>query len=227
MIKTLLKFWVYHNCPDINNSALVVLESSMADLTNEFIEWSGNNKFLNSILVIFALAADVFLPIPNGVTNTLAGAILGFYLSIPVIWIGLTLGSIIGFAIGKYAAKPLAKKILTQEDLEKSEEVAKKFGVSILLIARPAPGLAEISTVAAGLADMKWTTFLTVMILSNLLISVVYAFIGTAALTSQSASIAFIGIALIPFLFCFWQKIFLNEKIYSSIIVILKLNHAK
>ena len=27
-------------------------------------------------LVIFALAADVFLPIPNGVTNTFAGAIL-------------------------------------------------------------------------------------------------------------------------------------------------------
>jgi hypothetical protein len=47
----------------------------MADLTNGFIEWSGNNQFLNSILVIFALAADVFLPIPNGVTNTFAGAI--------------------------------------------------------------------------------------------------------------------------------------------------------
>ena len=152
-------------------------------------------------MVVFALAADVFLPIPNGVTNTFAGAILGFYLSIPVIWIGLTLGSIIGFAIGKYAAKPLAKKILSQEDLERSEEAAKKFGISILLIARPAPALAEISTVAAGIAGMKWNTFLTVMIVSNLLIAVVYAFIGTAALTSQSASIAFIGIAIIPFLF--------------------------
>ena len=139
---------------------LSLLESSIADLTDQFIEWSGNNQFLNSILVIFALAADVFLPIPNGVTNTFAGAILGFYLSIPVIWIGLTLGSVIGFAIGKYAAKPLAKKILRKEDLERSEEAAKKFGVSILLIARPAPALAEISTVAAGLAGMKWSTCL-------------------------------------------------------------------
>ena len=178
----------------------------MAELTNEFIEWSGNNQFLNSLLVIFALAADVFLPIPNGVTNTFAGAILGFYLSIPIIWMGLTLGSIIGFAIGKYAAKPLAKKVLSQEDLERSEEAAKEFGVSILLIARPAPVLAEVSTVAAGLAGMKWTTFLTAMILSNLLISVVYAFIGTAALTSQSALIAFIGIAVIPFLFWLLAK---------------------
>ena len=82
---------------------LSLLESSIAELTDQFIEWSGNNQFLNSILVIFALAADVFLPIPNGITNTFAGAILGFYLSIPVIWIGLTLGSIIGFSIGKYA----------------------------------------------------------------------------------------------------------------------------
>ena len=185
---------------------LSLLESSIADLTNEFIEWSGNNKFLNSILVIFALAADVFLPIPIGVTNTFAGAILGFYLSIPVIWIGLTLGSVIGFAIGKYAAKPIAKKILSQEDLASSEELAKKFGISILLITRPAPALAEISTVAAGLADMKWITFLTVMIVSNLLVSIVYAFIGTAALTSQSASIAFIGIAIIPFFFWLLAK---------------------
>tara|TARA_B100001057_G_scaffold70435_1_gene64524 strand:+ start:2781 stop:3416 length:636 start_codon:yes stop_codon:yes gene_type:complete len=185
---------------------LSLLESSIADLTDGFITWSGNNQFLNSILVIFALAADVFLPIPNGITNTLAGAILGFYLSIPVIWIGLTLGSVIGFAIGKYAAKPLAKKILSQEDLKRSEEVAKKFGISILLVARPAPALAEISTVAAGLAGMKWSTFLIVMIVSNLLISVVYAFIGTAALTSQSASIAFIGIAFIPFFFWLLAK---------------------
>ena len=111
MIKTLLKFLGFILI--VLTSIILplsLLESSMAELTNEFIEWSGNNKFLNSILVIFALAADVFLPIPNGVTNTLAGAILGFYLSIPIIWIGLTLGSIIGFAIGKYAAKPLAKK---------------------------------------------------------------------------------------------------------------------
>ena len=152
-------------------------------------------------LVISALTADVFLPVPNGLTNTLAGAILGFYLSIPIIWIGLTLGSLVGFAIGKYAAKPFAMKLLSKEDLERSEEISKKFGIGILLIARPAPAFAEISTVAAGLAGMKTITFLLVMILSNLLVSVVYAFIATAAITNQSASLVFIGIAVIPLLF--------------------------
>ena len=106
---------------------LSLFESSIADLTNEFIEWSGNNQFLNSILVILALTADVFLPIPNGVTNTFAGAILGFYLSIPIIWIGLTSGSIIGFAIGKNAAKPLAKKNTQPRRFRKIRRGSKKI----------------------------------------------------------------------------------------------------
>ena len=180
---------------------LSLLDSSLEDISKELTNWSGENKIFNSILVISALTADVFLPVPNGLTNTLAGAILGFYLSIPIIWIGLTLGSLVGFAIGKYAAKPFAMKLLTKEDLERSEEISKKFGIGILLIARPAPAFAEISTVAAGLAGMKTVTFLLVMILSNLLVSVVYAFIATAAITNQSASLVFIGIAVIPLLF--------------------------
>ena len=185
---------------------LLLLDSSLEDISKELINWSGENKIFNSILVISALTADVFLPVPNGLTNTLAGAILGFYLSIPIIWIGLTLGSLIGFAIGKYAAKPFAKKLLSKEDLERSEEISKKFGIGILLIARPAPAFAEISTVAAGLAGMKTITFLLVMIFSNLLISVVYAFIATAAITNQSASLVFIGIAVIPLLFWLLAK---------------------
>ena len=185
---------------------LSLLDSSLEDISKELINWSGENKIFNSILVISALTADVFLPVPNGLTNTLAGAILGFYLSIPIIWIGLTLGSLVGFAIGKYAAKPFAKKLLSKEDLERSEEISKKFGIGILLIARPAPAFAEISTVAAGLAGMKTITFLLVMIFSNLLISVVYAFIATAAITNQSASLVFIGIAVIPLLFWLLAK---------------------
>ena len=48
---------------------------------------------------------------------------------------------------------------------------------------------------------MSWFTFLSVMIISNFFVAIIYALIGTAALTSQSVSLAFIGIAIIPFLF--------------------------
>ena len=180
---------------------LSLLESSLQDIVNKITIWSGENIIFNSLLVIIALTADVLLPVPNGLTNTIAGAILGFYIAIPVIWIGLTLGAIVGFVIGKFAAKPIARKILSENELKKSEDLSKKFGISILLLSRPAPAFAEISTVAAGMSGMSWFTFLSVMIISNFFVAIIYALIGTAALTSQSVSLAFIGIAIIPFLF--------------------------
>ena len=180
---------------------LSLLESSLQDIVDQITTWSGENIIFNSLLVIFALTADVFFPVPNGLTNTIAGAILGFYIAIPIIWIGLTSGAIVGFAIGKFAAKPIAKKILSESELKKSQDLSKKFGISILLLSRPAPAFAEISTVAAGMSGMSWFTFLSVMIISNFFVAITYALIGTAALTSQSVSLAFIGIAIIPFLF--------------------------
>ena len=180
---------------------LSLLESSLQDIVDQITIWSGENIIFNSLLVIFALTADVFFPVPNGLTNTIAGAILGFYTAIPIIWIGLTSGAIVGFAIGKFAAKPIAKKILSESELKKSQDLSKKFGISILLLSRPAPAFAEISTVAAGMSGMSWLTFLSVMIISNFFVAIIYALIGTAALTSQSVSLAFIGIAIIPFLF--------------------------
>lgn len=180
---------------------LSLLESSLQDITDQITIWSGENIIFNSLLVIFALTADVLLPVPNGLTNTIAGAILGFYIAIPIIWIGLTLGAIVGFTIGKFAAKPIARRILSENELKNSEDLSKKFGIGILLLSRPAPAFAEISTVAAGMSGMSWLTFLFVMTISNFFVSVIYALIGATALTSQSASIAFIGIAIIPFLF--------------------------
>ena len=180
---------------------LSLLESSLQDIVDQITIWSGENIIFNSMLVIFALTADVFFPVPNGLTNTIAGAILGFYIAIPIIWIGLTSGAIVGFAIGKFAAKPIAKKILSESELKKSQDLSKKFGISILLLSRPAPAFAEISTVAAGMSGMSWFTFLSVMIISNFLVAIIYSLIGTAALSSQSVSLAFIGIAIIPFLF--------------------------
>ena len=180
---------------------LSLLESSLQDIVDQITIWSGENIIFNSLLVIFALTADVFFPVPNGLTNTIAGAILGFYIAIPIIWIGLTSGAIVGFALGKFAAKPIAKKILSESELKKSQDLSKKFGISILLLSRPAPAFAEISTVAAGMSGMSWFTFLSVMIISNFLVAIIYSLIGTAALTSQSVSLAFIGIAIIPFLF--------------------------
>jgi uncharacterized membrane protein YdjX (TVP38/TMEM64 family) len=51
-----------------------------------------------ALFIIAALTLDLFLPVPNGVTNTLAGAAFGFALGTLVIWLGLMGASLAGYA---------------------------------------------------------------------------------------------------------------------------------
>ena len=59
---------------------LAFFEPSLEDYGNTLIDWAGSNKLLISFIVIIALAADVILPVPNGITHTFAGMSLGLSL---------------------------------------------------------------------------------------------------------------------------------------------------
>ena len=56
---------------------LILLETSFSIYGEEALAWSQGNLIVTSFIVISALTADVFLPVPNGLTNTLAGVSLG------------------------------------------------------------------------------------------------------------------------------------------------------
>ena len=58
----------------------IFLETPFSRYGETAVAWAGENTAYTSIVVMFALAADVFLPVPNGLTNTLAGASLGWHL---------------------------------------------------------------------------------------------------------------------------------------------------
>ena len=189
---------------------LSLLDSSLSEASTEILKWSGDNKLNTSIIIVSALTADVLLPVPNGLTNTFAGAGLGFIISVPVIWFGLMFGSILGYFLGRKAARPIAKKLIGKSDLKKSEEMMGRVGVLLLVVSRPAPAFAEISTVAAGLGHMSFKTFILVMTITNFFVALIYAAIGSAAIDSGSATYAFIGIAVIPLLFWLLARKYIN-----------------
>ena len=68
---------------------LIFLETSFAKYGQMALLWAGDNNFYVSLVVILALTLDVFLPVPNGLTNTLAGVSLGWMKSSLVVWVGL------------------------------------------------------------------------------------------------------------------------------------------
>ena len=85
---------------------LAFLEPSLANYGDIALDWAGSNKLLISFIVILALAADVILPVPNGLTNTFAGMSLGWTISSFVVWIGLNLGATIAYFLGRFAGRP-------------------------------------------------------------------------------------------------------------------------
>lgn len=175
-----------------------LLESSFTKLGEVALSWSQDNSFYISLVVIIALTLDVFLPVPNGLTNTLAGVALGWSLASLVVWIGLTLGAIFGYLVGRIAARPLAIKIVGELDFSNAEKAAERIDIEGLILARPVPAFAELSTLAAGLTKMPFKKFMIVIALSNIGVAVIFSGLGAAALSTQSSLIGFVGAAILP-----------------------------
>lgn len=152
-----------------------------------------DQPWLVAALIVLALALDVFLPVPNGVTNTLAGAIFGFAGGAAVIWTGLMAASLLGYGAGALAARPLARRLLGEEELARAHRFAEGLGPLVLILSRPVPVFAELAALAAGMAAMPLRLFLLLTGLANLAIALVYAGIGSAAMASQSGSLALFG----------------------------------
>ena len=175
-----------------------LLESSFTKLCEVALSWSQDNSFYISLVVIIALTLDVFLPVPNGLTNTLAGVALGWSLASLIVWIGLTLGAIFGYLVGRIAARPLAIKMVGELDFSNAEKAAERIDIEGLILARPVPAFAELSTLAAGLTKMPFKKFMIVIALSNIGVAVIFSGLGAAALSKQSSLIGFVGAAILP-----------------------------
>ena len=129
---------------------LIFLETPLSTYADAALAWAGTNKMAVSLIVIAALMADVILPVPNGLTNTLSGMSLGWGLSSIVVWIGLNLGACVGYFLGRMAARPIAKKIISNDEFNDAEKALKNFNTLGLILSRPVPGFAELIVIVLG-----------------------------------------------------------------------------
>jgi uncharacterized membrane protein YdjX (TVP38/TMEM64 family) len=189
---------------------LIFLETSFSSYSQKALAWSQGNLFETSLIVIIALAADVFLPVPNGLTNTLAGASLGWSLASFVVWIGLNLGCLFGYLVGRFVGRPLAVHIIGLKDFQSAQKTAKRFNVISLILARPVPAFAELTTLSAGITRMPFLKFILVVSTANIGVAIIFAGIGAAALASSSSTLAFFGVAILPAIFYLSYKKFIG-----------------
>ena len=177
---------------------LTLLESTLSNYENTILNWAGSNKILVSVMVIFALTADVILPVPNGITNTFAGMSLGWAISSVIVWIGLNLGATFAYTLGRFAGRPIAKKLVSNKEFEEVRASLKNFNVIGLIVSRPVPGFAELIAITAGLSKIPFRLFLLVVSTTNIGVAIIFSGIGAAAIENDSLSLAFIGAIIFP-----------------------------
>jgi uncharacterized membrane protein YdjX (TVP38/TMEM64 family) len=177
----------------------------------EHITRDGTSKRVVGGAIFALLALDVFLPVPSSIVSTASGALLGFWLGSAVVWGGMMVGCLVGYAIGARGAEA-ARRFIGDDGVARASRLMQRYGDLTIVLCRPVPVLAEASVVFAGLVRANHGRFVRLTAAANLGIAAGYAAVGAFSrrLDSYSFLIAFLGALLLPGLF-----ILLSRKTYN------------
>ena len=158
---------------------------------------SDTATWLASSSIFGLLALDVFLPVPSSIVSTAAGVLLGFWRGAAIVWAGMMVACVMGYALGARASG-LARRFVGDAGLARAERLLTRYGDWTIVICRPVPVLAEASVIFAGLVGAPFTHFLALTALSNLGIAFGYAAFGAFSMSVDSFLVAFLGALIIP-----------------------------
>lgn len=146
---------------------------------------------------LLLLAADVVLPVPSTIVISVLGALLGVLGATLVAAVGLTLGCLWGYGLGRWLGHDFAQRTMGREDFVYLSDRLGRYGLLVLALCRPIPVLAEASVIVAGVAGLSTGKVLVVTTLANIGFAAVYASFGAAAdtgaglLAALAASLGF------------------------------------
>lgn len=143
------------------------------------------------------LSFDVLLPVPSSIVSTAAGVLFGFWRGAALVWTGMMVGALLGYALGRRVAGAAAR-FVGEDGLRRAAALVERYGDWTLVMCRPVPVLAEATVMFAGLVRAPFGRFLLLTALANLGIAVGYAAFGAYSMRIDSFLAAFFGALLIP-----------------------------
>jgi uncharacterized membrane protein YdjX (TVP38/TMEM64 family) len=177
----------------------ILLEGRMDALVQQTLQ-SNTSLVLITLAVIAFLLADIVLPIPSSFVLTTTGFLLGIEWGTVVGFIGLTCASLGGYALGRYAGGPVAKRVVGRAQLERFADLSQRYGDVLLVAFRAMPVLAEATTILAGISRMPLPRFLIVTSIGNSVVALVYAWIGAVSASQSSFLLASVASIVLPVL---------------------------
>ena len=158
---------------------------------------TGTAAWLAGFSIFGLLALDVILPVPSSIVSTAAGVLLGFWVGAAVVWAGMMVACLFGYALGARAAG-VARRFVGDDGLRRAESLMKRYGDYTIVMCRPVPVLAEASVIFAGLVGIPFGRFVWMSVLSNLGIALGYAAFGAYSMRIDSFLAAFLGALILP-----------------------------
>ena len=161
-----------------------------------FGQWIENAQNLNLWLVASILAGlliiDIVAPVPSSLVSTVCGMLLGFWGGLAVSFAGMTLASMTGYGMGRWASGVLRRHgIIKDDEQERMRHFYGRYGLLFLIAMRPVPMMAEGSVLFAGVARLSpWKTWLALGV-GNVAVSAVYAWVGVKGLERGAFLMAF------------------------------------
>ena len=174
--------------------------------TGGLIERAETNRLMTGLLLSLLLASDILVPVPSSLVSTACGMTLGFLGGLCASFVGMSVTTVAGYVIGRYASAP-AEKLIGKNEVEMFRAFQQRHGVWLLLAMRPVPVLAEASVVFSGLSRQSFAEVLSVTALGNLAVSAVYAAVGVWGKLSDSFIPAFAASMVLSGILMGWMRL--------------------
>jgi membrane protein DedA with SNARE-associated domain len=111
------------------------------------------------------MVEGVGIPAP-GQTLLIAAALTAAQGHLSIVWVlifataAAVLGNSLGYLLGRWGGRPLLARFRVRGDrLERLEERFRRYGGSLVLVARFFDGLRQLNGIVAGMLNMPWRTF--------------------------------------------------------------------
>ncbi len=155
--------------------------------------------------VVILLLLDIILSVPTLATTLLAGYFLGFPLGATAAFTGLTLAMLVGYGLSRqYGHRAIG--ILIKDETERAQmaEAFARNGPAMIMLARAAPMVPEVTACMAGVTRMPLLRYLTFFALGTVPYVGIAAYAGSVSTWDDPQPAIFTALGLYAILWVGW-----------------------
>ena len=162
--------------PALRDAASAAISGDTSEVRRQVDELGAAGALI--VLALALIHTVVFYPAE--ILDAAAGFAYGFWLALPLVMASWLISGLVGYAIGRHAARPLLYSLVGEERFERLERLVDRGGVSLLLMVRLVPIVPfSLFCYVAGAARVPIVRFLWTTALGYLPITAVFVYLGS------------------------------------------------